>query len=556
MRVQVVDGTFVIFTDYAEREKARSVGAQWSNKAKLWVVQANVFAAEKLLRLGVEGADELRGYIARQNVDVPRVVPKTKLPLMDHQVVMVSRLLAKRRYCFFPEMGTGKTGAVIGAAQELFGQGKLDLAIIVAPLSVLASWERQIEKFCAVPYRTLMVTGTATNRTNRIEDVTILRKSMKKKRLLFALINYEALDKWLADLLEMRAGLVCFDETNKIKNHSAKMTKASFALSDHAEYVVGLTGTPISNNISELWSQCRAVSKGFFGAGSGSYWEFVYDFCVMGGWKGKQVVGTKNLDRLDALLKSFSYRVRKDEVLDLPGRTWVLREVSLSGSQLTAYKKAEQEFYFGVDAVKRHTGEHAEYAILIRNALGRLLRCQQIAAGHVRDEHGNMATWPDNPKLAELLEVVREAGDQKVVVFSRFVEDLEAARVALEKLKVPAAVYHGGVSQGDRAVVERRFLDKKDSLKVLLVQVQTGGLGVDFSSASVCVFYTNWFSWGVRDQAESRVHRLGQTRNVLYVDLIARESVDGLVLDTVMNKRSLSEVLFGKALPIPEEVAP
>jgi SNF2 family DNA or RNA helicase len=556
MHVDLIDGVFVLKTDYEERVRARSVGAKWDGKTHRWTVPANAFAAEKLLRLpNIGGIEKVRAFLEGFDRGASCTVPKTKLPLKDHQLAMVSQWLTKKRYMYFAEMGTGKTPAVIGGVQNLFDEKKLDLALVVAPLSVLNAWTRQIEKFCAVKHRVIMLTGPSKKRLDKIEDVKYLRKSFKGKVLIWVLVNYEALNRFEEQLGMLRPGAICYDETTRIKNHSAATTKAAIRMSDIAEYVVGLNGTPISNDVSELWSQCRAVSREFLGDGSSSFWEFVYEYCVMGGWKGKQVVGTKNLERLEGLVKKFSYRVRKEDVLDLPGRTWTAREVQLEGEQLAAYKSAEKEFYFSVDAVKKHTGERRHYAILVKNALGRLLRCQQIAAGFCKSEQGDIVRWPDNPKSKQLVDIVKEAGKQKVVVFSRFIEDIEMSREALQKEGIVAVTYHGGVKQEARSNIENAFLDRKSDLQVVLAQVQTGGLGIDFSTAPICVFNTNWFSWGVRDQAESRVHRPGQTSNVLYIDNVASDTVDETVLMTIMDKKSISEVLFGAKIPEAEEVA-
>lgn len=555
MQVELIDGVFVLKTDYEERVRARSIGAKWDGKSHRWLVPANIFAAEKLLRLpNVGGIEKVRAFLEGFDRGVSCVVSKTKLPLKDHQVQMVMKLLTHKRYMDFSDMGCGKSPSVVGAVQQLYEEGKLDLALVVAPLSVLNSWTRQIEKFCGVRNRVVMLTGSSKVRTDKIEDVKYLRKSLTGKVLIWVLVNYDALSRFEEKLAALRPGMIAYDECSRISNHSAQRTKSSIRLSDVAEYVVGLNGTPISNDVSELWSQCRAVSREFLGDGSTGFWEFVYEFCVMGGWKGKQVVGTKNLERLEGLLKKFSHRVMKADVLDLPPCTTTTREVTLEGEQLAAYKSAEKEFYFAVDAVKKHTGERKHYAILVKNALGRLLRCQQIAAGHCKDENGEVMRWPDNPKLKELVELVREAGKQRVVVFSRFIEDIEMGVEALTKAGVRAAVYHGGVKQEVRSNIENAFLDRKSDLQVVLAQVQTGGLGIDFSTASVCVFFTNWFSWGVRDQAVSRLHRPGQTSNVLIADMLATNTVDETVLMTIMDKRSISEVLFGAKIPEAEEV--
>lgn len=447
----------------------------------------------------------------------------------------------------------GKTWTVIAGAQELFNRGEVQTVLVVAPLSVLASWQRKIAEVCGVRTRTLVITGNRRDREERIEDAEYLRKSLSGKYLVFALINYEALRLFEDDIIrDLKPEMVVYDECNFVKNRRAKMSEAAARISKAAKYAVGLTGTPIANNVGDLYSQLHVVGSEFVGD---NYWDFVAEFARFGGFKGKEIVGTRNVPTLEALLKLVSSRVRKEEVLNLPEQTCDTREVVLEGDQKKAYEKASSEFYFAVEAVKKHTEERGERRILIRNALSRLLRCQQIAAGHCRSEDGSVITWPENPKTAETVRLVKEAGDQKVVVFSRFVEDLHTGQAALKKEGILSETYYGDVSREERGIIEARFLDKKDPLRVVLAQVRTGGFGVDFSSASVGIFWTNWFSWSVRDQAVSRLHRLGQTRNVSIYDLVGVDTVDALVLGVVLEKRALSEILFGKKMEEVEEEA-
>jgi SNF2 family DNA or RNA helicase len=545
MRVVQENGKFILHTDYSERFKAHAIGAHWNKKRKVWEITACLPSAEKIAWVTDKGDDTSGAgeFFGKWRERAPEVVPDLKLPPMRHQVRMVSELLHKKRLCFFCEMGTGKTAAVIGAAQELFLRGEIDLVLVVAPLSVLASWERQIDLFCNVDWRTVMLTGTRTKRIDKMQDVELLRDGLIGKYLIFGLINYEGLSRYEEQLLDLKPGLVVFDESTKIKNKDAKTTKSAIILGDSIPYATALTGTPISNHVGDLWSQCRAVSSDFLGA---DYWWYLREFALFGGFKNKQIVGTKDLPRLEKLLDRFSIRVRKDDVLELPERTWDTREIILTGEQGEAYTDAQEEFYFAVDAVKKHTGTKEESAVLIRNAIGRLLRCQQIAAGHCKDENGDVVLWPDNPKTEEIVNIVEQAGEQKVVIFSRFLEDLKMAQEALTKRGVISRVYTGEVSQEERTEIEEIFQDRDSDLRVVLAQVQTGGFGLDLTAGNICVFLTNWFSWHVRDQAESRVHRPGQDKNVLYIDLLAVDTVDETVLQAIESKKSISEILFGK----------
>lgn len=558
MRVLLESGKFILHTTYEEKFKAQACGGKWDQDLRRWEVKTSILSALGLVSQAAQGDDveAARSYLKGWDVPPPPVVPSTREPLMPHQNLGASQVIYRNRYFITFDMGTGKTATVIGAAQELFKDGKIDLTLIVAPLSVFGSWERQMARFCSVNYRFMLVTGTRKDRNERMDDIRTLRQALIKKRLIVACVNYEALRLYADDLIKLKPGMVVFDESTFIKNRSAQMTKAATRVSRAAKYATGLTGTPISNNVGDLFGQLHAISSEFVGD---DYWHFVQSFAKFGGYKNKEIVGTRNLKGLEWILSKCSLRVRKDDVLDLPLLTQESREIVLEGDQKEAYDKAATDFYFAVEAVKKSLRslegkEDPEkrrelVTVLIKNAMTRLLRCQQIAGGHCKSEIGETIYWPDNPKVLELVKIAEESGDQRIVVFSRFIEDLEQGRAALQKAGFPCEVYHGGVKQVDRARIENDFLSDSTQVKAVLTQVKTGGFGIDFSRASIAVFYNNWFSWAVRDQAQSRLHRLGQRRNVLCIDLLGRETVDEAVLSTVLSKKSLSEVLFGKKVP-------
>jgi SNF2 family DNA or RNA helicase len=554
MRVILESGKFVLFTTFEEKFRAQATGAKWDQDLKRWDVKASILSALAVMAQAKPGddVDAARGFLKEWDAPSPLLKFGTKLPLMPHQAKGASEIIGRGRYFVTFDMGTGKTATVVAAAQELFKARKVDLVIIVSPLSVFGSWERQISQFCAVPYRFLKLAGSRVDRLDAMDGVRVIRSTLPWKRLVFAVVNYEALRLYADDIIKLKPGFVAFDESTYIKNKAAQMTKAAVKISRAAKYATALTGTPISNNVGDLFGQLHAVSDAFVGD---SYWNFVGQFAAFGGFKNKEIVGTRNLDALEWILKRCSMRVRKDEVIDLPALTQETRSISLSGDQGEAYKKAEGDFYFAVEAVKKsmHEGDRELVTVLIRNAMGRLLRCQQIAGGHCKSEVGDTIYWPENPKAKEVVEIAEQSGDQRIVIFSRFIESLEQGRKAVEKAGFPCEVYHGGVKQVDRARIENEFLKEKTGLKAVFVQVKTGGFGIDFSKASIAVFYDNWFSWAVRDQAQSRLHRLGQKRNVLCIDLIGTDTVDEKILETVLSKKSLSETLFGKKVEVADE---
>ncbi len=557
MRVAQENGKFLLFTNYEEKLRAHAVGGKWNDDKRRWEVRANILSAAQILTQAKPGEDveAAREFLRGWDRPAPLVIPSTKEPMMPHQVKGTSELIFRKRYLLTFEMGCGKTLSVIGAAQELFKDGKIDLLIVIVPLSVFGSWERQFKRFCNVPYTVMKFEGDRKKRTERMEDVEVLRTSLRKKRLIVGLINYEAIRLFADDLIRLKPGLVAMDESTYLANRTAQMTKAARRVAYAAEYATAMTGTPIKNNVCDIFGQANAVSSEFFGD---DYWHYAREFALFGGFKNKEIVGSRNLKGLDWIMKKISLRVRKEEVLELPERTWDTRDIYLDGEQQEAYEKAEKDFYFAVEAVKKHLKERGDdeksiVTVLIKNALSRLLRCQQIASGHCKTDSGETILWPGNPKIVELVNLVREGGDQRVVVFSRFVEDLLQGQIALREAGFQSEVYYGDVKQKDRQRIEEEFLKDETPLKVVLAQVKTGGFGVDFSKASICIFFNNWFSWSVRDQAESRLHRLGQTRKVTIYDLIAKGTVDEVVLETVLSKKSLSETLFGRPMAVADD---
>jgi SNF2 family DNA or RNA helicase len=557
MRVAEEAGKFLLYTHYDEKLRAHAVGGKWNDDRRRWEVTANILSAAQILTQAKPGEDveAARVFLRRWDAPAPLVIPSTKEPMMPHQVKGCSELLFRKRYLLTFEMGCGKTLAVIGAAQELFKESKLDLLLIIVPLSVFGSWERQFNRFCNVPFTVMKFMGDREKRAERMEDVEVLRVALRKKRLIAGLINYEAIRLFADDLIRLKPNMVAMDESTYLANRTAQMTKAARRVARSAEYATALTGTPIKNNVCDIFGQAQAVSSEFFGD---DYWHYAREFALFGGFKNKEIVGSRNLKGLDWIMKKISLRVRKEDVLELPERTWDTRDIYLAGEQKEAYEKAEKDFYFAVEAVKKHIADRGDeersiVTVLIKNALSRLLRCQQIASGHCKTDEGETILWPGNPKILELVNLVQEAGEQRVVVFSRFVEDLLQGQIALREAGFQAEVYYGDVKQKDRQRIEDEFLKDESPLKVVLAQVKTGGFGVDFSKASICIFFNNWFSWSVRDQAESRLHRLGQTRKVTIYDLIGKGTVDEVVLETVLSKKSLSETLFGRPMAVADD---
>ena len=180
-----------------------------------------------------------------------------------------------------------------------------------------------------------------------------------------------------------------------------------------------------------------------------------------------------------------------------------------------------------------------------------LLRLRQALCNIVPDgEGGNVKISESDPRLEEVLNIIEEAGDQKVIVWSCFVPSIKRLTDAINERygDGSAAAYYGDVTSEQRERLVDTFQDKSSKLKVLVMQPRTGGFGITLTAASVVVYHDNDWSLEVRLQSEDRAHRIGQTRAVSYIDLVARDTVDEKVIEALRNKQDLADQITGDKL--------
>ena len=241
-----------------------------------------------------------------------------------------------------------------------------------------------------------------------------------------------------------------------------------------------------------------------------SFFNFKLKYALLGGWQGKEIIQFINQDDLTERLDFSSVYVSKDTALDLPEEMDIDIELELSRKMNVLYKSLEKDFVAWVE----ETGE----AVTAANALTKLLRLQQLTSGFVTTENGNNVQI-DTTKADWLKDFLQDAGE-KVVVFCRFVQDLQTVREITDGL----GLNYGEVSGRHNDLTSKATI--KDETDVLGVQIQAGGLGVDFSKASISVDYSVGFSLGDWEQARARLHRPGQLNKVTYYHLKAKRTVD------------------------------
>ena len=420
------------------------------------------------------------------------------------------------------EMGTGKTLISIGIAGYLYLQKEINKLLIVAPLSITKVWEEEFAKFADFEYQAKVLEGSSKKKNEEL-------KNLFGNKLQVAIINYESCWRMEKEIADWKPDMIICDESSKIKNPQAKQSKALHRLGKISKHNIILTGTPVTNTPLDFFSQYKFLDENIFG---GSYYSFRARYAVMGGYGNHQVVGYKNLQELTEKAHKIAFRITKKEALDLPEQVDTTRYVELEPTSRTIYNQVERESY----------AELEQGEIITRNVLTKLLRLSQITGGYITNEYTNMAEQISSAKINALEEIVDECIDanKKLVVFARFIPEIDAITKMLNKRKIKYALIRGDVK--DRAGEVDKFQNDKET-KIFIGQLQTTGMGLTLTASDTAVFYSLSYNFADYEQAKARIHRIGQKNNCTYIHLIAKNTIDEKVMEALSKKKNIADLV-------------
>ena len=431
--------------------------------------------------------------------------------------------MQKSKGCaFLMDMGTGKTITTIAVAGTLFRKWKITKMLVVAPKSIVNVWQQEFEKFAAFNYQLVVLDGTGTQKADTI-------RNMIGTGLQVIVVNYESCWRLEAEISRWQPELIVCDESSKIKNPQAKCSKALHRLGKISRYNMILTGTPITNSPLDFFSQYKFLDESIFGS---SFYAFRSYYAIMGGYQKHQVIGYRHLPELVEKAHSIAFRIRLDEAVELPKFVDEIRPIRL--------EKQAQKIYDGID--KESFAELMSGEVTTRNVLTRLLRLSQVTGGFIRNDDGDVAQQISSAKLEALEDIVDSCMDagNKVVVFARFVPEIDAIAKMLAKKQIGYALIKGDVK--DRAEQVEAF-QNDDSIRVFIGQLQTTGMGLTLTAGSVGVYYSLDFSYANYDQSRARIRRIGQTQRGVYIHLVCKDTVDETVMDALHKKADVSKLL-------------
>jgi SNF2 family DNA or RNA helicase len=469
---------------------------------------------------------------------------KFKTKPYKHQLTALEKSWTKETYAYFMEMGTGKTKVLIDNMSMLYDKGKIDGALIIAPKGVVKTWYEQ-----EIP----------THLPDHIENVTVLwqpnitKKQQEKLESLFEIetalhilvMNVEAFStekgmKFASKFLNSHKVLMAIDESTTIKTPTAKRTRNIIDLGEYAKYRRIMTGSPVTKNPLDLYTQCYFLDP--YLLDHASYYSFRNRYAVMKSMhvRGRtiQVVHAfQNLGELSEKLQGFSYRVLKEDCLDLPPKNWTKRHITLSNEQKKVYDQMKKE------ALATLNGKVTSTMTVITQ----LMRLQQITCGHFVADDGSTQEIKNN-RITELMEVLAEI-EGKAIIWGHWQKDIQNIVGEIEKIYGPGSVvsYYGLTPQDERQDNIRRFQDDP-KCRFMVGTPSTGGYGITLTAANTVIYYSNGYDLEKRLQSEDRAHRIGQKKNVTYIDIIAEDTVDDKIVKSLREKINIASEVLGEEL--------
>jgi len=469
---------------------------------------------------------------------------KFKTKPYKHQLTALEKSWNKETYAYFMEMGTGKTKVLIDNVSMLYDKGKIDGALIVAPKGVIKTWYEQ---------------ELPTHLVDHIENVTVLwqpnitKGQQEKLESLFEtetalhilVMNVEAFStdkgmKFASKFLNSHKTLMAIDESTTIKTPTAKRTKNIISLSKHAKYKRIMTGSPVTKNPLDLYTQCLFLDP--FLLDFQSYYAFRNRYAVMKSMhvRGRtiQVVHAfQNLAELSDKLQGFSYRVLKEDCLDLPPKNFTKRHIVLTSDQRKIYEQMKKT------ALATLNGKVTSTVTV----LTQLMRLHQITCGHFTADDGSTQLIPNN-RITELMNVLEET-EGKAIIWANYQRDITNIIESIVEKYGPGSVvdYYGLTPQEERQENIKKFQNDKNC-RFIVGTPQTGGYGITLTQANTVIYYSNGYDLEKRLQSEDRAHRIGQTKSVTYVDLITEDTVDEKIVKALRDKINIASEVMGEEL--------
>lgn len=426
------------------------------------------------------------------------------------------------------DMGLGKTLQILAFLLSEKEQGKVGdelRTLIVAPASLVYNWKKEVERF--TPQLSVCVmAGTAHERKELIKNQT--------SNVDVWITSYDLLKRDIELYQDIVFANEIIDEAQYIKNQTTHAAKSVRLV--NSSFRMALTGTPMENRLSELWSIFDYLMPGF-----------LYGYTRFRSEIETPIVSDKDEDamtRLRAMIHPFILRrLKKDVLKELPEKQEEIVTVALSGEQKKLYQAHSQRLKMFLE--DQNDEDFAQNKLQI---LAELTKLRQLCCGPellLENYKG------ENAKLETCIELITQAiaGGHKILLFSQFTSMLDLIGEELKKAKIDYYRIDGSVKKEARMEMVEQFQDPQNQVSVFCISLKAGGTGLNLTAADIVIHYDPWWNKAAQNQATDRAHRIGQKHAINVYQLIAEETIEQKICELQQVKEDLAEeVLSGESI--------
>jgi SNF2 family DNA or RNA helicase len=510
-----------------------------------------------------------------------------KVKPYSHQLEAFERFKKLDYFALFMEMGTGKSKVAIDIASYLFKEDKIDAVLLIAPNGVHRQWATdQIPTHCPIRHR--IYTWDSRKHYSRVYQ-SIWKTFTEDDSLKWFCTNVEyysifTYKQLFINFLKQHRSFIIVDESTRIKNPKAKRTINITELSKLSVCRTILTGTPVTQSPIDIWAQFNFLKNNFFGR---SYFVFQHHHAIMvrdmnnytgkmyhrlitlkeynlvkyylekSNWDEERIAAQtgvseknieyikqqseftqyKNLEEIKEKINSASFFVKKEECLDLPPKIYETILVEPSKEQKKIYDDLRKELL----------AKYKDRELTVFNKVTLTMRLMQVCGGFFptidldskKPKTENVPIGSKNRKIERLKDDLYEIGDERVIIWSHFIAEIELLEKELKKEFINWEIrsYYGHTSKEDRSNIISDFQAGK--IKLLICNQQSGSFGLNLQRSNLHYFFSNDFSLEHRLQAEDRSHRSGQNFPVCYKDILVTGTIEEKIVEKLQQKKAL-----------------
>lgn len=398
-------------------------------------------------------------------------------------------------------------------AGNLWKRGLINNLLILAPKSVLTVWKQEFEESLVLPYE--IVEG---------KEIAINPQIVPGK-LVIALVNYECLRRFKGKKISKYWDFVIADESHRIKNPNSIQSKQSYFLGRGAKYRLALSGTPKGNNDYDFFSQYRFINDSIFGPKTTLFKNKYFTPCGYMGYDLKLKEDHK--DEFYRLVNEYSFRITKDEALDLPSLTEKVIPVQLNSKTMGYYDQIKEESILQL----KNTEIRADLAITL------VTKLQQICCGFIYDENKEPIDLGHNDKIDCIKDLLEDHKGEKIIIFCKYTHEIDLLKAELKK-NYKILIYDGRSNPDDW----RKF--RTGNYDLLITQIKKGGTGLNLQNASTVIFFSLTYSYIDLSQAKDRVHRNGQNNKVSVYYLLTMNTIEKNIYKALVGKKEGAKAIL------------